>query len=304
MIKKGEKMNSRKKSSPFATLRVRMTGALLCALSLLLFYGAVHAEAAEIKLKLQGSTTVNPVAAEAAEILHREKGWNIFVDTQGGSSGGISALGDGLIDIGMISKPVSDEDRQKYPKVNFRVHAIGIDGVALIVSKPVWDGGVHVLTKRQVQGIYESKIKNWKEVSGPDAPIVFYNKEPGRGTWEVFADWAYNGHKNAPLVSHPEVGANEEARNKVASHPSAISQLSFAWAEGSEGIKALGIRLDNGSVMYPNAEEIRKGTYPLVRTLYLVTNGDPKGPAKEFIDFVMSERGQVLVKKNGYLPIR
>src|SRR6478752_7470192 len=88
-------------------------------------------------LKINGSTTVNLPAAEAAEILRAEKGMNIQVDTQGGSSGGISMLGDGQVQIGMASKPVSDDDRARYPKVKFNPVHIGEDAVAMIVSKDV-----------------------------------------------------------------------------------------------------------------------------------------------------------------------
>ena len=66
-------------------------------------------------LKINGSTTVNPPAAEAAEILRAEKGMQIQVDTQGGSSGGIAQLGDGLVQIGMSSKPLVADDRTKCP---------------------------------------------------------------------------------------------------------------------------------------------------------------------------------------------
>lgn len=256
-----------------------------------------------VKIKLQGSTTVTPAAAEAAEILTAEKGWEILVDSQGGSSGGITALAEGFADIAMSSKPVSDEDRAKYPAVDFRAHAIGWDGVALVVSRPVWDGGVRAVTREQIRGIYEGQIKNWKELGGPDRRIVFYNKEPGRGTWEVFADWLYDGHKNAPLVSHPEVGANEEARQKVSSHPSAMTQLSFAWVENSGRIKALSILAPDGSSIAPGTETIRAGRYPLTRPLYLITNGEPSKPAREFIDFLLSERGRKIIRKNGYLPL-
>src|SRR4051812_43343365 len=66
-------------------------------------------------LKINGSTTVNLPAPESAEILRAEKGMNIQVDTQGGSSGGIAMLGNGLVKIGMISKRITDDDRDKYP---------------------------------------------------------------------------------------------------------------------------------------------------------------------------------------------
>src|SRR5262245_35114409 len=97
-------------------------------------------------LKVNGSTTVNLPVAEAAEILRAEQKMDIQVDTQGGSAGGISMLADGLVQVGMSSKHVSDDDRAKYPAVKFNEVHIGEDAVALIVSKDVWDGGVHALT--------------------------------------------------------------------------------------------------------------------------------------------------------------
>jgi len=272
--------------------------AKMAAILSLLLAGVVGAAA---PLRVNGSTTVNPVAAEAAEVLRAQKKMTIQVDTQGGSSGGISGIGDGSIDIGMSSKPVSDDDRRKYPKVNFVSTEIGRDAVALIVSADVYSGGVRALSKRQVIDIYEGRITNWKQVGGPDRRIAFFNKEPGRGTWEVFAHWLYGDPKKAPQVSLPEVGGNEETRSKVAGTKGAISQLSASWATGN--VKALSIRLDDGSVVPPVAAEIVSGRYPMSRPLFFVTNGPPAGQSKTFIDFVLSSRGQELVRKHGYLRL-
>jgi phosphate transport system substrate-binding protein len=254
-------------------------------------------------LKINGSTTVNLPAAEAAEILRSEQKMDIQVDTQGGSSGGISMLGDGLVQIGMLSKHVSEEDRAKYPKVQFKEIHVGEDAVALIVSKDVWEGGVKALTKQQIKDIYEGKVTNWIDVGGKPQRIAFFNKEPGRGTWEVFAHWLYWNPKSAPQVSFPEVGGNEETRNKVGSTRGAISQLSSSWADGKK-VFALGIKLDDGSVVQATSENIATKKYPLSRPLFLLTNGEPTGAAKTFVDFLLSDRGQELVKKHGYLRLK
>ncbi len=253
-------------------------------------------------LKINGSTTVNLPAAEAAEILRAEKKLDIQVDTQGGSSGGISMLGDGQVQIGMISKHVSDADRAKFPKVKFKEIHVGEDAVAMIVSKDVWDGGVKAVTKAQLKDIYEGRIKNWKELGGPDRRIAFFNKEPGRGTWEVFVHWVYGDPKKAPQVSFPEVGGNEETRNKVASTRGALSQLSSSWADGKKAF-ALGIKGEDGKAVEPTNDNIATKKYPLARPLFLLTNGDPRGEAKTFVDFLLSPRGQELVKKHGYLRL-
>jgi phosphate transport system substrate-binding protein len=260
---------------------------------------AAGAAAAAEALKINGSSTVNPVVAEAAEVLRREKGMQIEVDTYGGSSGGISALGDGRVAIGMSSRPIDDADRTKYPRVNFHPVAIGEDAVALIVSRDVWEGGVKALSRDQMRQIYESKIHSWKEVGGPDERIVFFNKEPGRGTWEVFAHWLYGDAKKAPNVSFPEVGANEEARTKVASTRGALSQLSASWADGKT-VFALAVRDASGKLVPPVPANIASGAYPLSRRLFVITNGEPQGAAKVMIDFLLSPRGQDLVRKQGY----
>ena len=141
-------------------------------------------------LKINGSTTVNLPVAEAAEILRAEQKMDIQVDTQGGSAGGISMLADGQVQIGMSSKHVSDDDRAKYPAVAFKEIQVGEDAVALVVSRDVWDGGVKALTQQQIKDIYESRITNWSQAGGKPQRIAFFNKEPGRGTWEVFVHWA------------------------------------------------------------------------------------------------------------------
>jgi phosphate transport system substrate-binding protein len=253
-------------------------------------------------LKVNGSTTVNLPVAEAAETLRAEKGMKIEVDTQGGSSGGISMLGDGLVQIGMISKHISDEDRKKYPKVQFHEVQIGEDAVALIVSKDVWDGGVRSLTRQQARDIYEGKVTNWNQLGGRDRRIAFFNKEPGRGTWEVFAHWLYGNPKSAPPVSFPEVGGNEETRNKVASTQGALSQLSSSWADGKT-VFALGLKDENGEVVEPIPANIATRKYPMSRPLFLLTNGEPSGDAKVLVDFVLDTRGQELVRKHGYLSL-
>lgn len=58
-----------------------LTSGTILAASLALAAGPV---------RVNGSTTVNPVVVEAAEALRAGRGMTIHVDTQGGSSGGIA----------------------------------------------------------------------------------------------------------------------------------------------------------------------------------------------------------------------
>ena len=253
-------------------------------------------------LRVNGSTTVNAVVVEAADLLRGERGLEIQVDTAGGSSGGISALGEGRVEMAMSSRPLSDEDRSRYPGVAFHPVRIGEDAVALVVSRDVWEGGVHSLSADEMRGIYEGRIGNWRQLGGAEQRIAFFNKEPGRGTWEVFAHWLYGDAKRAPLVSFPEVGANQEARAKVASTRGALSQLSASWADG-KAVFALAIEKEPGEVLAPSAENILNGRYPMRRSLFVITNGPPQGNAQVLVDFLLSSRGQELVQAQGFLGI-
>jgi len=252
-------------------------------------------------LRVNGSTTVNPVVSEAAAILRAEAGLEIQVDTVGGSSGGIAALGDGRAEVAMSSRPVAKRDYQRFPKADFRAFKIGSDALALVVSRDIHDSALRCLGREQVRGLYEGSVRNWRELGGPDQRVVFFNKEPGRGTWEVFVAWLYGTVDAAPLVSLPEVGSNEEGRSKVASTRGAVTQLSAAWADGVRTF-ALPICTAEGAVA-ATAENVETGEYPLARPLFVVTDGEPTGAARSLIDFVMGERGQALVRRHGYLPL-
>ena len=277
---------------------VLAAGLLLLALTL----GACSDSGGVGALRVNGSTTVNPVVARAAEVLREEEDMEILVDTQGGSSGGISALGDGRAEVAMSSRPLADADRRKYPEVRFQPLALGYDAVALVVSRDVWEGGVRSLSRQEVRRMYEGEVESWDAVGGPELPVVFFNKEPGRGTWEVFADWLYGSADDAPRVDLPEVGSNREARSKVASTRGALTQLSAAWADG-ETTFALAVETEDGRTVPPDGEHIADGSYPLSRPLLVITDGEPGPEARRLFDFLLSPRGQELVREAGYLPL-
>lgn len=279
-----------------------MRSRLLCLAAALLAATTNPPGHAGETLRITGSTTVSPVVSEAAEVLREEKSLAITIDTAGGSTGGINAVGDGRADVGMSSRELNDSDREKFPAVTFHPVSIGQDAVSIVVSKDVWDGGVRSLNPDQIRGIYEGKITNWKDLGGPDRRIVFFNKEPGRGTWEILATWLYGGPRSAPRVSHLEVGANEEVRSKVSGTRGAISFVSTPWAD-HERIFALGIKSDDGSVIEATGSNIANGTYPMSRPLYVIADGEPTGTAEVLIDYLLSDAGQEMVAKHGYLPL-
>jgi phosphate transport system substrate-binding protein len=252
-------------------------------------------------LQVSGSTTVNPVAADAASIL-RGQGMKITVDTQGGSAGGIAQLGNDQIDIAMSSKPIGDADKKRFPKANFVATEIGQDAVGIVIRREVYDGGVTSLSRQETQRLFEGKVANWRELGGPNVPVYVYDKEPGRGTREVLDKFLYGDKASPPPAPTSKrysiVGGNEETRAKAASTPGAITPLSVAFAEGHPALAVAAV-----DDIKPTPENVRTGKYPLSRPLFLITNGPPQGEARRFVDFVLSAQGQQLVTKHGYLNL-
>jgi phosphate transport system substrate-binding protein len=251
-------------------------------------------------LRVSGSTTVNPVAADAAEALRRSQGMRITVDAQGGSAGGIAQLGAGQIDVAMSSKPVSDEERRRHPAVDFVETSIGEDALGIVVRREVYDGGVRSLTRDQLRALFEGRVRNWRELGGPDIEVFVYDKEPGRGTREVLDRFLYGPGGQAPPPPPSDrfaiVGGNEEARSKAASTPGSITPLSVPFIEGQTRLAAVAV-----DGVEPTTAHVRDRTYPLARPLFLVTDGPPAGAARTFVDYVLSPAGQELVRRHGFL---
>ncbi|MEV4874909.1 phosphate ABC transporter substrate-binding protein [Streptomyces cyaneofuscatus] len=256
------------------------------------------AKAGSGAVQASGSTTVAPVASDAAEAL-KSQGLNITVATQGGSAGGISQLGTGQIDIALSSKPLSGKDHKAYPGTKLVTTQIGADAVGVIITKEVADGGVKGLSKAQVAGLFEGRITNWKEVGGPDLQVFVYDKEPGRGTREVLDKFIYGeGEPPAPPKSanYAVVGGNLETRNKLKSTRGSIAPLSTGFIDGHPDLVAVPLE-----GIAPTLANVASGEYAMTRPLYMITNGDPKGTVKQYVDYVLSPEGQKLLPKHGYL---
>lgn len=279
----------------------RIVPACLLTLAVLLTTGCAGSGGAGDVLRVSGSSTVNPVAADAAAVLRDQQGMSITVDTQGGSAGGLAQLCSAEIDIAMSSKPVSDSDRARFPDCDYTPTKIGEDAVGIIVRREVYDGGVRSLTPAQVRGIVEARITNWSQVGGPDLEIFVYDKEPGRGTREVLDKYLYGDAGPPPPPDSDRfavVGGNEETRTKLLSTPGSVGPLSTSFVEGYPQLAAVALE---GVPATPDT--IASGQYPMSRPLFLVTDGPPRGAAKTFVDYVVSEPGQRLVTKHGYLTL-
>ena len=244
-------------------------------------------------ITIRGSTTVLPIAQKAAE-EYMKKHPDVDVRVSGGgSSVGIQSVGEGIADIGMASRELKDEEKSRYP--NLKPIVIAKDGIAIIVHP---DNPITSLTLEQIRGIYNGTYTNWKEVGGPDKEIVVINRDSASGTREFF--WKHVMHKDDFVATALEKNSNGAVKQTVSQTPNAIGYVGLGYVDNS--VKAVKIKKD-GMEIEPTVENILNGKYPISRSLYMITNGEPKGIAKDFIDFLLSEEGQKIVEEEGFVPI-
>ncbi len=87
----------------------------------------------------------------------------------------------------------------------------------------------------------------------------------------------------------------------MATRPGAIAYVSCSRAEAvGENIP---IRVLPSGGITPTAAHVRDGTYPLSRTLNLVTRDTPKGLVKDFIDFTRADAVADLIEKYHYVSL-
>ncbi len=256
---------------------------------------------AETLIRIGGSTTVLPVVTRAAEVFRAAHPELRLTVKAGGSGVGVQGTGTGRLDIGMVSRELTPEEQNRFRDQDLRLWVIGRDAVACVVSSPVYEAGVTALSRGQIRAIYDGSLRNWKEVGGPDRPILVIDKERHRGTRQVFMKYVYGDPLARAPGAHLVTGSNNEEQAKVGRSRAAIGMLSFAWV--NPRVRALALR-DQGRLIRPTPANVANGSYPIARNLNLLTRGRPRGAVAAFIEFLLGPEGQRLVREAGYLPVR
>jgi phosphate transport system substrate-binding protein len=258
---------------------------LLLALCVALF-PACRGGRSQTDLTLAGSTSIQPFADKWAEVFMEERpGLGINVQG-GGSSAGIQACKSGACQLGMSSRELKGDEKDLTEIV------IARDGLAVIVhpSNPVRRAKL-----ADIKQIFSGDLRNWNFLGGPDRPITVVTREEGSGTRGAFQELVMG--KTRIFRGAITEDSNGTVREIIAHDPFSIGFISLGLI--NEQVRSLD--LDGVSA---SDENIMNGSYKLVRPFLFVSRGEPKGLAKQFVDFVLSEEGQALVEKEGLLPIK
>lgn len=249
-------------------------------------------------LTVKGSDTMVILGQRWAEEFMKKTPASKVQVTGGGSGTGLAALQNGTTDIAMSSRAMKDAEGKK---LRARYNTTGVeipvarDGVTFYVNS---GNPVTSLTIEQLRGIYLGDITNWKDVGGPDAPIVVYSRENSSGTYVFVKDTVLEGEdytSSAQTLPGTSAVVNAVSKEK--------NGIGYGGAAYAKGIKELNVKKGNEEIA-PSAENIKSGKYPLSRDLYFYLRNKPAGEIKAFLDFALSPEGQAIVTKVGYFPVK
>ncbi len=250
--------------------------------------------AASDKIAITGSTTVFPIAEKCAEAFESEHPEVEFEIASTGSSVGISSIIDGSADIGNASRPAKQKEIDAARKSHIELFEtpIAMDGVAVVVHP---ENPVTNISLQQLQDIYTGKITSWKALGGEDAPILIISRDPSSGTFEVFNTIVLRKKELSPTAIL--VQGNQSVADAVAMTRYAIGYIGFGFLQND--LKAVSIE-----DIEPTDETILSGHYAISRKLFMYTDGKPEKTVGEFIRFILSPKGQQIVRETGFLPVR
>ena len=259
---------------------------------------AEDVELEEQTLSIAGSTTVLPIAEKAAEAF-MDANPNIVVEVAGGgSSTGVTSVGESTVDIGNASRAIKDSEFEQFP--DLQVFTIAYDGIAIVTHQDI---SLLNLEVEDVRAIFAGEITNYSEVGGPDAEIVVVSREEGSGTRGAFEEMVMeykdeSGEKVMdPITATAQLqSSNGAVKTMVAETPNTIGYLSFGYIDDSINVVPVG-------GVQATVANAKAGTYPIVRPLNMLTNGAPNQAAQLFLDFVLGTEGQAMVVEEGYMEV-
>jgi phosphate transport system substrate-binding protein len=282
-------------------------------LSVMLFFGGCkRSEQAEERrgrtvITIKGSDTMVNLAQKWAEVYMQQSN-NISIQVTGGGSGtGVAALLNGTTNIATSSRELKKSELDKANQLgkNPVEYEVAMDGLAVIVHP---DSKVEELTLQQVMDLFTGKIRNWKELGGDDLPITLYGRENSSGTYEFFRDYVL---KNKDFAVSTQVLQGTAALGEaVARDRKGTGYGGVGYFAERDDVKILKIKQnENSEGIAPaanhkvNYEAIWDGSYSISRYLYCYTDGQPSDEVQKFIDFILSQEGQDLVRQMEYIPM-
>ena len=283
--------------------------------------GAPKGSSLEGTVRVSGAWALYPMMVRWGEEFGKVHP-KVRVDISAGGAGkGVADALANLVDIGMVSREVNPEEVRKggffIPVVKDAVFPV------LNHGNPVFEKGLvskGVKKKTFIDLWINGRNLTWGEIAGTDSKdrVQVYTRSDSCGAAETWAQYL-GGKKQEDLKGvgvYGDPGLAEAVRKDL--FGTGYNNLNYAY-DARTGLPLPGLQIipidvnENGKA---DPEEDLKtkdhaiqavvsGRYPSppARDLYLMTKDRFKGPAKEFIRWVLTE-GQQYVNEMGYIKLK
>jgi phosphate transport system substrate-binding protein len=235
-----------------------------------------------------------------------------------GSTEGIQMLIEGQLSFAQSSRGIKAQEftQAKLKGYVLEEVPVAIDGIALYIHPEIVNKGLKGLTLAQVSDIFTGKVKNWKNVGGPDLKIIpiSRNAQSG-GTVDFFSENVLQKRPFGAVLR--EVRDTTEGLRIVATTPGAVGYATAAEIVGQRMIRAVSIAKNSDQNFISPCEDLACTTvntqafgdasYPIIRRLFVVIKRDQKLDEQAgvaYANLLLSDEGQASVRQAGFVPIR
>jgi phosphate transport system substrate-binding protein len=244
-------------------------------------------------IRIKGSDTMHQLATRwAEEFMKVHPAVAVYV-TSGGTESGIRALIDGDVDMCTASRTLhADEARDLLKKQRSL-------GFSILTAKDALSVYLHPenpvknLTLPQVRGLFSGEFAAWSDIGGEAVPVQVTGRPPNSGTYFFFEEHVLQGDTYAS--STVTVPTTSLLVSMIRNNRGAIGYGGLAYGDDVTHASIDGVT--------PTAENVRNGSYPISRYLYLYAAAAPEGAIKQFVDWILSNSGQNIVREVGYIPL-
>ncbi|MBK7106084.1 MAG: phosphate ABC transporter substrate-binding protein [Ignavibacteriae bacterium] len=244
-------------------------------------------------IRIKGSDTmllINQKLAEKFMIEHP----NISIYIEGGGSAeGIKSLLNSEVDICASSRTL---DPNEIKELAEKFNTIGMsfliakDALSIYVNEK---NSIRNISLNNLEKIFTCEITNWKELGGFNSEIKVASRPTSSGTYGYFKKHVLLDQEfcdNSFIIP-----TTKQIVEFIKNNENAIGYGGVGY--GDESIE---ISVNN---FKPSEENVINGNYPLARYLRYYATNKISGITQAYIDWVVSEKGQKIIKENGFFPL-
>ena len=271
-----------------------------------------HVAAAQSMIKIDGSSTVFPIAEAVAEEFQISKKGKVRVTVGiAGTGGGFKRFCRGETDISNASRPILKEEMEicRAAGIKYMELPVAFDALTVVINPSnTW---VKSLTVADLKKMWEpgaqGRVTKWNQVRSewPAQPLMLFGPGADSGTFDYFTE-AVNGKAKA---SRGDFTASEDDNTLVQgveNNKNALGYFGYAYYTAhKDKLRAVPIVNGKGKEVGPSLETVIDGSYqPLSRPLFIYVRDTAaaRPEMQEFIKFYLTE-GANLTKEVGYVPL-